>query len=44
MRILITNDDGVNARGLKLLESVAGKFSDDIWVVAPAEVQYGAGQ
>jgi 5'-nucleotidase len=43
MRILITNDDGVNARGLRLLESVTRQFSDDIWVVAPAEEQSGAG-
>ncbi|HEX5257644.1 MAG TPA: 5'/3'-nucleotidase SurE [Sphingomicrobium sp.] len=43
MRILITNDDGVNARGLKLLESVARQFSDDIWIVAPTEEQSGAG-
>ena len=40
---LITNDDGVNARGLKLLEAVARKFADDIWIVAPAEEQSGAG-
>jgi 5'-nucleotidase len=43
MRILITNDDGVNARGLAVLERVARKFSDDIWIVAPAEEQSGAG-
>jgi len=43
MRILLTNDDGVNARGLKLLEAVARKFSDDIWIVAPTEEQSGAG-
>src|SRR6476646_3257513 len=43
MRILLTNDDGVNARGLKLLESVARRFSDDIWIVAPTEEQSGAG-
>lgn len=43
MRILLTNDDGVNARGLKLLETIARKFSDDIWIVAPAEEQSGAG-
>jgi 5'-nucleotidase len=42
VRILITNDDGVNARGLKLLESVARRFSDDIWIVAPMEEQSGA--
>src|SRR5690242_12923650 len=43
VRILLTNDDGVNARGLRLLESVARKFSDDIWIVAPTEEQSGAG-
>jgi 5'-nucleotidase len=43
MRILLTNDDGVNARGLRLLESVARQFGDDIWIVAPTEEQSGAG-
>ncbi|MEA3059708.1 MAG: 5/3-nucleotidase, partial [Sphingomonadales bacterium] len=43
MRILITNDDGVNARGLRLLETAARRFTDDIWVVAPSEEQSGAG-
>ena len=43
MRILLTNDDGVNARGLRLLETVARRLSDDIWIVAPAEEQSGAG-
>ena len=43
MRILLTNDDGINARGLKLLEAVARRLSDDIWIVAPTEEQSGAG-
>ncbi len=43
MRILLTNDDGVNAPGLKVLETIARRFSDDIWVVAPTEEQSGAG-
>ncbi|MPT47252.1 MAG: 5'/3'-nucleotidase SurE [Sphingobium sp.] len=43
MRILLTNDDGINAPGLKVLEDIARAFSDDIWVVAPAEEQSGAG-
>ena len=43
MRILLTNDDGINARGLDLLETVARSFSDDVWVVAPTEEQSGAG-
>src|SRR6187549_3873762 len=43
MRILLTNDDGVNATGLAVLEKIARNFSDDIWIVAPAEEQSGAG-
>jgi 5'-nucleotidase len=43
MRILLTNDDGVNAPGLKTLEAIARKLSDDIWIVAPAEENSGAG-
>ncbi|WP_106639529.1 5'/3'-nucleotidase SurE [Allosphingosinicella vermicomposti] len=43
MRILLTNDDGVNASGLKVLERIARTISDDIWVVAPMEEQSGAG-
>jgi len=43
MRILLTNDDGVNATGLQVLERIAREFSDDIWVCAPSEERSGAG-
>ncbi len=43
MRILVTNDDGIHAPGLAALEAIAGALSDDVWVVAPAEEQSGAG-
>ena len=43
MRILLTNDDGVYAPGLKVLETIARTLSDDIWIVAPSEEQSGAG-
>ncbi len=43
MRILLTNDDGVNAPGLKVLEKIARQFSDDVWIVAPADENSGAG-
>ena len=43
MRILLTNDDGIHAPGLALLEKVAAKLSDDVWVCAPTEEQSGAG-
>ncbi|MEW4448751.1 5'/3'-nucleotidase SurE [Qipengyuania sp. JC766] len=43
MRILLTNDDGVNAPGFAILEEIARTLSDDIWVCAPAEEMSGAG-
>ena len=43
MRILVTNDDGVHAPGIEVLEAIARELSDDVWVVAPAEEQSGAG-
>ena len=43
MRILITNDDGIDAPGLALLERVAASMTDDLWVVAPADEQSGTG-
>ncbi|MFW2851339.1 5'/3'-nucleotidase SurE [Sphingomonas sp. TX0543] len=44
MRILLTNDDGIHAPGLKVLERIARALSDDIWIAAPAEEQSGAGR
>jgi 5'-nucleotidase len=43
MRILLTNDDGIHAPGLELLEAIAARLSDDVWVCAPAEENSGAG-
>jgi len=41
-RILISNDDGINAVGIKTLERIALAISDDVWVVAPETNQSGA--
>jgi 5'-nucleotidase len=41
MRILLTNDDGIHAPGLAVLERIAAELSDDIWVVAPEFDQSG---
>ncbi|MEI3853686.1 MULTISPECIES: 5'/3'-nucleotidase SurE [Ensifer] len=41
MRILLTNDDGIHAEGLAVLERVARTISDDVWVVAPEADQSG---
>lgn len=42
-RILITNDDGVDAAGIAVMEAIAHELSDDVWIVAPAGNQSGAG-
>lgn len=42
MRILLTNDDGIEAPGLNVLEEIARAISDDIWIVAPETDQSGA--
>lgn len=41
MRILVTNDDGINAKGLDVLRSIALGISPDVWVVAPETNQSG---
>ncbi len=41
MRILVTNDDGVHAPGLGVLERIAKTLSDDVFVVAPEADQSG---
>ena len=43
MKILLTNDDGIHAPGLAVLEEIARELSDDVWVCAPSEEQSGAG-
>ncbi|RZJ01921.1 MAG: 5'/3'-nucleotidase SurE [Brevundimonas sp.] len=44
MRILLTNDDGIEAEGLACLERIARTFSDDVWIVAPQVEQSGKGR
>ena len=41
MQILLTNDDGINAPGLEVLETIARELSDDVFVVAPESDQSG---
>ncbi len=43
MRILITNDDGVDAPGIAIMADIAAALSDDVWIVAPDGNQSGAG-
>ncbi len=38
-RVLVTNDDGIHAPGLKLLEKVVTPLAREVWVVAPETEQ-----
>jgi hypothetical protein len=40
-RILVVNDDGINAPGLKVLERIARALAKDVWVFAPETEQSG---
>jgi len=42
IQILLTNDDGIFAPGLKVLKQIADTLSDDVWTVAPDTEQSGA--
>ena len=42
MRILLTNDDGIDAPGLHALREIARQLSEDVWVFAPETNQSGA--
>ena len=42
MRILITNDDGINAPGLSVLQQISSELSDDVWTIGPETEQSGA--
>ena len=41
LRILVSNDDGIHAPGLKAAEKIARALSDDVWVIAPETDQSG---
>lgn len=40
-RVLLTNDDGIDAPGLAVLETVAAELAEEVWVVAPEHDQSG---
>jgi 5'-nucleotidase len=40
-RVLLTNDDGIHAPGMAILEKVASLIAHEVWVVAPEHDQSG---
>ena len=43
-RILITNDDGIDAPGIAELEKIADALADEVWIFAPDGNRSGAGR
>jgi 5'-nucleotidase len=43
MRILVSNDDGIEAPGIARLAAAAARLSDDVWIVAPEAKHTAAG-
>ena len=40
-RVLLSNDDGIEAPGLAVLEEIARELAHEVWVVAPEHDQSG---
>jgi 5'-nucleotidase len=40
-RILLTNDDGIDAPGLAVLADIAAELANEVWIVAPQHDQSG---
>lgn len=40
-RILLVNDDGIDAEGLRISEEIAATFAEEVWTVAPKADQSG---
>lgn len=40
-RIMLTNDDGIDAPGLAVLEEIAAELAREVWVIAPEHDQSG---
>jgi 5'-nucleotidase len=40
-RVILTNDDGIDAPGMAVLEEIAAQIAKEVWVVAPEHDQSG---
>jgi 5'-nucleotidase len=40
-RVILTNDDGIDAPGMAVLEEIAAQIANEVWVVAPEHDQSG---
>jgi 5'-nucleotidase len=40
-RVMLTNDDGIDAPGMQVMEDIAAQIAHEVWVVAPEHDQSG---
>ncbi len=40
-RVMLTNDDGIDAPGMEVMEAIAAQIAREVWVVAPEHDQSG---
>ena len=40
-RVMLTNDDGIDAPGMQVMEEIAAQIAGEVWVVAPEHDQSG---
>ena len=40
-RVLLVNDDGIDAPGIRILKSIAENIANEVWIVAPVVDQSG---
>ena len=40
-RVMLTNDDGIDAPGMQVMEEIAAQIAREVWVVAPEHDQSG---
>ncbi|HVY15113.1 MAG TPA: 5'/3'-nucleotidase SurE [Rhodopila sp.] len=40
-RVMLTNDDGIDAPGMRVMEEIAAQIATEVWVVAPEHDQSG---
>jgi 5'-nucleotidase len=40
-RVLLSNDDGIDAPGMAILEQIAKAIAHEVWIVAPAQDRSG---
>ena len=43
-RVMLVNDDGIDAPGFEILKTIAQEIANEIWIFAPKKDKSGAGR